>query len=144
MREDYFARLLRAMTAEGRGRDLPGKFLREWNAYRRARPVVNLPAMPGMQKIPLGMATPLRLAQRDGLVIECEPGARMARLVAGGRHYDIWPPLIPALEKLSSRKSLTVEELSAGISDPQKIAALIGVLEALAGDGVILKQAPLP
>jgi ribosomal protein L16 Arg81 hydroxylase len=142
VREDYFARLLKSMLADGRGRDLPGKFLREWNAYRRARPMVRLPAMPQVQKMPLELATPVRLAQRDGLLIEWEPGERSAKVQAGGRQYDIWAPILPALEKLSSRKSLTVRELCAGISDPQKIVEVVKVLELLAGDGVILKEAP--
>ena len=142
VRQDYFARLLRSMSADGQGRDLPGTFLREWNAYRRARPRVRFPSAPVAQKMPLDMATAIRLAQRDGLFIECEPGARTAKFQAAGRQYKVWPQVVPALERLSSRQSLTVQELSAGLRDPQAVAALMAALEAMANDGVILKEAP--
>ncbi len=142
VREDYFARLLKSMLVEGRGRDLPGKFLREWNAHRRARPVIRLSSMLAAQKMPLGMTTPVRLAQRDGLLIDWEPGERTARFKAVGKQYDVWPQIVPALERLSSRRSLTVRELCAGIGDQQVMAALVSALEVMAGDGVILKEPP--
>jgi hypothetical protein len=142
VRQTYFAGLLNSMSADGQGRDLAGEFLREWNAYRRARPVVRLPLAPGAQKIPLGMATAVRLAQRDGLFTECEPGERTARFQVAGRSYNIWPQLVPALQRLSSRQSITVGELCGGIGDQQVVTALITALETLARDGVILKEAP--
>jgi hypothetical protein len=143
VRQDYFASLLETLSADGRGRDRPGEFLREWNAYRRARPQVRLPFAPGAQKTPLGMATPVRLAQRDGLFIECEPGERTAKFQAAGRQYNVAPQIVPALERLSGRQSLMVRELCAGIGDQQVVAAVIATLDMLAGDGVILKDAPL-
>ena len=144
VRQDYFAGLLEAMASDGRGRDRPAEFLREWNAYRRARPRVALPLAPAAQKIPLGPASSVRLAQRDGLFIECEPGTRTARFQAAGRSYNVAPQVVPALERLSSRHSLMVRELCAGIGDQMVITALIATLEMLAGDGVILKGLEAP
>ncbi len=140
VRQDYFASLLELMSGDGRDRDRPGEFLHEWNAYRRAPPVVKLPLAPGAQKAPLGMATIVRLAQRDGLFLECEKGDRTAKFQAAGRTYNVAPQIVPALARLSGRHGLTVGELSAGISDPQVVANLIAALNMLAGDGVILKE----
>jgi hypothetical protein len=84
----------------------------------------------------------VRLAQRDGLFAECGPGERTARFQAAGRNYNVWPQIVPALQRLSSRQGITVRELCAGIGDQQVITALIAALETLARDGVILKEAP--
>ena len=139
VRQDYFASLLQVMTGDGRGHDRPGEFLREWNAYMRAPPHVRLPFGPIEQKTPIGMATRIRLAQRDGLFMECEPGDRVARFRAQGRQYNVMPQFVPVLRRLSGRDGIAVGELCQG-ADPRLIAALIALLENLASDGVILKE----
>jgi hypothetical protein len=142
VRPDYFARLLQVIANDGRGRDLTGAFLREWDAYKRARPHVRLPFGPVEQKTPIGMATRVRLAQRDGIFTECEPGDRTARFKALGRQYNVAPQLAPALERLSAHDSVTVGELCQMAGDPKLTVALITVLETLSSDGVILKEGP--
>jgi hypothetical protein len=140
VRQDYFASLLQVMTGDGRGHDRPGEFLREWSAYMRAPPHVRLPFGPIEQKTAIGMATRIRLAQRDGLFIEYEPGDRTARFRAAGRQYNVGPQFVSALGRLSGHDSIAVGELCQGAHDPRQITALIAVLETLAGDGVILKE----
>jgi len=137
VRQDYFASLVQVVTGDGRGRDRPGEFLREWNAYMRAPPHVRLPVGPIEQKTPIGMATRIRLAQRDGLFIECEPGDSTARFRAQGRLYNVAPHFVPALRRLSARDSVTVGELCQGM---RQAMAFIALLEGLANDGVILKE----
>jgi hypothetical protein len=137
VRQDYFASLLQVMTGDGRGHDRPEEFLREWSAYMRAPPHVRLPFGPIEQKTAIGMATRIRLAQRDGLFIEYEPGDRTARFRAAGRQYDVLPQFVPALRRLSGHDSIPVGELCQGARQPM---AFIAVLETLAGDGVILKE----
>jgi hypothetical protein len=137
---DYFARLLEIMARDGQGQNLPDAFLREWKAFRRARPRVKLPLAPAEQGAPLKMETRVRLAQRVGLFIEFQPGDRMARFHAVGGQYDVSPHIIPALERLSGHESLTVRELCHGIDSPQVIKDIFTALEILAGAGVILKE----
>jgi hypothetical protein len=137
VRQDYFASLLQVMTGDGRGHDRPEEFLREWSAYMRAPPHVRLPFGPIEQKTAIGMATRIRLAQRDGLFIEYEPGDRTARFRAAGRQYNVLPQFVPALRRLSGHDSIPVGELCQGARQPM---AFIAVLETLAGDGVILKE----
>jgi Cupin superfamily protein len=138
----YFARLLEVMARDGQGPSLPDEFLREWNAYRQARPRVRLPLAPAEQAAPLEMATRVRLAQRIGLFIELEPGGRMAKFHAVGGQYEVAPHIIPALEQLSGRESRAVRELCHGIDNPQVIKDIFNALEIMAGAGVILKEAP--
>ena len=142
VRQDYFGGLLKSLMAAGEGRDLAAEFMSEWNAYRRARPQLQLPLAPAAQKTPLGMTTSVRLAQRDGLFIECEPGARTAKFRAANRQFNVWPQIVPALKRLSSRQSVTVQELCSDIGDQQVVSALLTALEAMAGNGVILKDPP--
>ena len=83
------------------------------------------------------MATRVRLAQRVGLFIEFEPGDRMARFRAAGRHYNVGLQFVSALRRLSGHDSIAVGELCQGARQPM---AFIAVLETLASDGVILKE----
>jgi hypothetical protein len=106
----------------------------------RAPPHVRLPFGPIEQKTAIGMATRIRLAQRDGLFIEYEPGDRTARFRAAGRQYNVGPQFVSALGRLSGHDSIAVGELCQGAHDHRQITALIAVLETLAGDGVILKE----
>ena len=140
VRQDYFASLLQVISGDGHSHDRPGEFLREWNAYMRAPPRVRLPLGPIEQKTPIGAATRIRLAQRDGLFIEYEPGDRTARFRAAGRQYNVLPQFVPALRRLSAHGSIAVGDLCQGAHDHRLVAALIGVLETLASDGVILKE----
>ena len=137
VRQDYFASLLQVLTGDGHGHDRPEEFLREWNAYMRAAPHVRLPLGPIEQKAPIGMATRIRLAQRDGLFIEYEPGDQTARFRAAGRQYNVMPQFGPALRRLSGHDSIAVGELCQGI---RQAMAFIAVLETLASDGIILKE----
>ena len=137
---DYFARLLAVMARDGQEGSSPGEFLREWNAYRSARARVRLPVAPAEQGAKLEMGTRVRLAQRVGLFIEFKPGDRTARFHAVGGEYNIAPHIIPALERLSGRESLTVGEICQGIDNPQTIKDIFNALEIMAGAGVILKE----
>ena len=137
---DYFSRLLEVIARDGAG--LPDEFLREWNAYRQARPRLRLPVAPAEQGAPLEMATRVRLAQRVGLFMEFTPGDRTARFHAAGGPYNVAPHIIPALERLSGRESRTVRELCQGIDNPQAITDIFSALEIMASAGVITKEAP--
>jgi ribosomal protein L16 Arg81 hydroxylase len=137
--EDYFANLLAVMAKDGVGHNLPGEFLREWNAFRRVPPRLKLPLAAEAQKTPLALETPVRLAQRTGLFIEFRPSDRTAKFHAVGGQYDVAPQIIPALEKLSGQESRTVAELCAGLAPPL-IKDVIAALEVLASVGVILKE----
>ena len=139
--EAYFARLLDLIAKDGKGQNLPGEFLREWDAFRPVRPRLRLPHAVAEQKTPLDMATRVRLAQRDALFIEYKPGDRMAKFQAIGGQYDASPGVVPALQRLSGHRSLTVQELCQGISDPQVLKDVIAALEVLASVGVIFKEA---
>ncbi|HZQ41080.1 MAG TPA: cupin domain-containing protein [Rhizomicrobium sp.] len=141
-RQDYFAGILQAIARDGQGRDRAEEFLREWNAYRRAPPHLRLPLAPIEQKAPIGMATRLRLAQRDGLFIEHQPGERTARFRVAGRQYNVLPQFVPALKRLTGHDSVAVTDMCLGTLDPAHIKALIGLLEALASDGILLKEKP--
>ena len=140
VRQDYFASLMQAIINDGRGHDRPEEFLREWIAYKRASPHMRLPLAPIDQKTPIGMATRIRLAQRDGLFIEYQPGDRTARFRVAGRQYNIQPQFVTALKRLSGHNGIAVSELCQGTPDPGHIKALIGVLETLANDGIVLKE----
>ena len=137
VRQDYFAGLVQEITGDGHVHDRPGEFLREWNAYMRASPRVRLPLGPIEQKTPIGMTTYIRLAQRDGLFIEYEPGEPTARFRAQGRQYSVMPQFVPALRRLSAHDSVAVGELCQGM---RQAMAFIALLEGLANDGVILKE----
>ena len=139
--EAYFARLLDLIAKDGKGQNLPGEFLREWDAFRPVRPRLRLPHAVAEQKTPLDMATRVRLAQRDALFIEYKPGDRMAKFQAIGGQYDASPGVVPALQRLSGHRSLTIQELCQGISDPQVLKDVIAALEVLASVGVIFKEA---
>ena len=137
VRQDYFASLLQVISGDGHNHDRPGEFLHEWNAYMRAPPHVRLPFGPIEQKTAIGMATRVRLAQREGLFIEYEPGDRTACFRAAGRQYSVGPQFVSALRRLSGHDSIAVGELCQGARQPM---AFIAVLETLASDGVILKE----
>ena len=139
-RRDYFAGLLNFMERD-LDRDRVGEFQREWLAFRRTRPCVRLPLAPMEQKMPLTMASRLRLALRDGLNVENLPEERLARIHAGGSSYNIPPALIPAFTRLSGHASIPLKDISAG-TDPQLLGILVSTLEALAVAGVLLKEAP--
>ena len=137
---EYFAQLLQLMARDGQGPSLPDEFLREWNAFRRARARIRLPVAPAEQALPLSMTTRVRLAQRVGLFIEFQPGDRVAKFHAVGGQYDVAPHVVPALERLSGKESRSVEELCGGISDPRVINDVFAALEVMASVGVILKE----
>jgi hypothetical protein len=86
------------------------------------------------------MTTRVRLAQRVGLFIEWQPGDRMARFHAVGGEYDVSPHIVPALQRLSGDRSLTVRELCQGIENSHVVKDIFSALEILAGAGVILKE----
>ena len=137
VRPDYMAGLLNLITRDCR-RGLSDLFLSEWNAYRRARRGLGLPHAPLAQKTKLGLATRVRLAERDALFIECEAGA--ARFQAAGKCFSTASQLAPALGRLSGHQSLSVGELCSGMADKAVIDALVATLEGLAADGVIVKE----
>jgi hypothetical protein len=128
------------MARDSEGPSLPDEFLREWNAFRRARTRVRLPHATGEQGAPLSMTTRVRLAQRVGLFIEFQPGDRTAKFHAVGGQYDVSPHIVPALDRLSGQESRTVQELCQGIENPQVIKDVFSALEILASSGVILKE----
>ena len=138
--EAWFSRLVELMAKDGKGGNLPGTFLREWDAFRPVRPRLRLPHAVAEQQAKLDMTTRVRLAQRDALFIEYKPGDRTAKFHAVGGQYDASPQVVPALARLSGHKSLTVQELCQGIQDPRVIQDVIAALEVLAGVGVIFKE----
>ena len=139
-RRAYFAGLLGLMESD-RDHDWVGEFLRQRNANRRMRPRVRLPFAPIEQQEPLAMTTRIRLAYSQALFIEFEAGDRVAKFKAGDTNYSFPPGLIPAFERLSGSRGVSLGDLCAGIYDQQLIGTLTGLLDVLANTGVILKEA---
>lgn len=137
--EAWFARLLDVMSRDGAGRNIAGEFLREWDAYRRVQPPLRLPHAPAEQAAALTPGTRVRLAQREALFIEYRPGDRTAKFHAVGGQYDAAPQIIPALERLSGQKSISVRDLCSGL-DERVVKDVVAALEVMAGAGVILKE----
>ena len=143
VRQDFFAGVLQTIAGDGQSRDRAQEFLQEWNAAKiRALPRMRLPLSLAEQKAPIAMTTHIRLAQHDRLFIECKPGDSEASFRAVGRRYFVAPQLVPALKRLSGRKSLAVGELCQENGNPELVAPFIAMLETLARDGIILKESP--
>jgi ribosomal protein L16 Arg81 hydroxylase len=135
--QQYIAALRKLVLDALHDEFLPS-FFRDCDARRYTRPRIFLPFAPGLQNVPLTMETRIRLAGAHCLSIEHDGDDGNARFVASDRQWSCSAELVPALEALCDKTSLSVQELCARV--PGNRAEELKVLfTALAIKGVILK-----
>jgi len=139
-RKQYVAGLRRLLT-DAWNDEILTSFLRDWDSRRYIRPRTGLPFAPARQNAPLTMETRIRLAGKYCLSFERDVGGEIAHFDASGRQWVCSVELIPALETLSGKHSLSVQELCAKLPSEGARVKLRVLLTALAMTGAILKEA---
>jgi hypothetical protein len=137
--QKQYVAALRKLVIESWNDEVLTSFFRDWDARRYTRPRILLPFAPGQQNAPLTMETRIRLAGAHCLSFE-RGGNETARFSASGRQYSCSGELLPALEALCDKTSLSVQELCAMLPSEHATGELKVLLTALAMTGVILKE----
>jgi hypothetical protein len=115
-------------------------FLREWEANIRPAPHIRLPGSPYEQQAMPTAGSRIRLAALHRLFLVAEAGNFTFK--AAGVLWTVPMELVPALEKLSNTRDLTLAQLSAELSAPDAIAKLEKSIGVLARAGVVLIEKP--
>jgi ribosomal protein L16 Arg81 hydroxylase len=138
--QKQYVAALRKLVIESWNDEVVTSFFRDWDARRYTRPRILLPFAPGELNAPLTMETRIRLAGAHCLSFERDGGNETARFSASGRQYSCSVELLPALEALCDKTSLSVQELCARLPRDHATRELKVLLTALAMTGVILKE----
>ncbi|MBV9549915.1 MAG: hypothetical protein JO256_09625 [Alphaproteobacteria bacterium] len=117
------------------------QFMRAQKAVRRPHPRIRLPQAPVEQNAALIPEARIRLANNSALFIEHEAREPLAKFFAGGSYWYIRPEFVAAFQRLSGAQSVELRELTATIADKSLVPMLQGVIDALAGAGLLFKEA---
>jgi hypothetical protein len=139
-RKAYAAKVAGFLSASVQGDPL-GQYLRAQRGARRPGPRIRLPQGPVEQHAPLGAGSTIRLANHTALMIEHEAGEPLAKFLAAGTYWYIRPEFIAAFQLLSGSQGTRVQELAATLSDKGLVPMLYSAIDALAGAGVLFKEA---
>jgi hypothetical protein len=139
-RKAYAAKLAEFLTRSAQDDPLD-QFLRTQHGVRRPRPRIRLPQGPVEQNAPLTPESRIRLANQSALFIERDAGEPLVKFFAGGSYWYIRPEFVAAFQRLSGSEGVALAELAATLSDRSLVPMLHSAIEALAGAGLVFKEA---